>query len=217
MIPVAHPAVVPPLLDQEFRAQPSPADPDAAWGSFAGKSEVTAALTPVQRDLCCYCEETLGRHGSHIDHVVPKSKDHAGTFCFQNLVLSCITSGELQNLARRQVSCGHYRLSEYDAALFIKPTEPDCGDYFSCKENGDLQRTPGLPANKAARADYMIRELNLNTTRLSRRREDWLKAVRKQMAAMGYQQDAIVWFFRDCLREGKPFVSVIREYFGWIQ
>lgn len=214
MIPVAHPSVVPPLLQHEYHAQPAPADPDAAWGAFAGKSEVIEALTPVQHGgLCCYCEETLAKHGSHIDHVVPKSKDHAGTFRFENLVLSCIRADELHNLAKRDRSCGHYRLKEYDPLLFIKPTEADCGNYFSCKENGDLRERPGLPEDKAVRAEYMIRELNLNTRRLSRRREDWLNAVRKQMAAIGGQKDAILWFLTDCLRDGKPFVSVIREYF----
>ncbi len=218
MIPVAHPAVVPPLLQLAYRAQPAPADSDAAWGVFAGKGEVTAAMTPAQRGgLCCYCEETLAKHGSHIDHVVPKSRDHAGTFRFDNLVLSCIEARELKYLAKRDRSCGHFRLNEYDPALFIKPTEMDCGSYFSCKENGELRVTPGLPRDKATRAAYMIRELNLNTRRLCRRRKDWLGAVRKQMAALGDQEEALVIYLGDCLGDGKPFVSLIREYFGWMQ
>ena len=218
MIPVAHPPTVPPLLQNEYVAQPAPVDPDSAWGAFTGKAEVTATLIPAQRGgLCCYCEETLAKHGSHIDHVVPKSKDHAGTFRFDNLVLSCITADELQNLAKRDRSCGHYRFSEYDPVLFIKPTEADCADYFACKENGDLREMPGLPGDKAARSRYMIRKLNLNATRLSRRRRDWLNMVRKQMAAMGDEKEALLWFLRDCLRDGKPFVSVVREYFGWLQ
>lgn len=214
MMPVNHPAAVPPLLAAEFAAHPAPADPTAAWDAFGGREEIRTALKPVQRGICPYCEESLDAWGFHIDHVVPKSRDHSGTFRFTNLVLCCIESEELANISG--ASCGHYRKSRFDPALFIKPTEANCTSFFSCKQNGELQPAAGLLQAERDRADYMIRELNLKCERLNRRRRDWILMIQRNMAAMGTDRAAMTWYLQDCLRDGKPFLSVVQEYFGWI-
>jgi uncharacterized protein (TIGR02646 family) len=189
MIPVQHPPVVPPMLAAEYARNPAPADPNIAWQAFGGRPEITAVLEPVQRGICPYCEETLTMWGCHIDHVVPKSRVHGGTFLFTNLVLSCINSDLLP--APWGTSCGHSRGNEYDAVLFIKPTEADCSDYFSCRLSGELRPAPGLSADREARATYMIRELNLKCERLNRRRRDWITMIQKNMAGLGNDREAI--------------------------
>jgi uncharacterized protein (TIGR02646 family) len=215
MIHVQHPAPVPPLLDAEYRANPAPADTDAAWGAFQGKGEVRQALEPVQHGICAYCEESLATWGCHIDHVVPKSRDAAGTFLFSNLVLSCIESGDLANISGS--SCGHFRGSEYDPILFIKPTEADCSGYLSCQlPNGNLRAAPGVDAQKRERADYMIQKLHLNCLRLNRRRRDWLAAITRDLARMTHDREATRQYLQYCLARGQPFLTVVQEYFGWI-
>jgi uncharacterized protein (TIGR02646 family) len=214
MTPVNHPDVVPPMLAAEYAANPAPTDPTAAWGAFGGREEIRTALKPAQRGICPYCEESLDAWGFHIDHVVPKSRDHAGTFRFTNLVLSCVNADQLP--APYGTSCGHARRNTYDPVLFISPTEAACARFFSCKQNGELQPAAGLPPAERARADYMIRELNLKCERLNRRRRDWIHMIQRNMAAMGTNQDAIAFYLRDCLSDRKPFLSVVQEYFGWI-
>ena len=214
MIPVQHPAVVPPMLDAEYRRNPLPAVPREAWDAFGGKGEIATALEPVQKGLCPYCEESLTTWGHHIDHVVPKTGHPPGTFLFENLVICCINAHQLP--APWGTSCGHFRGGEYNPVLFVKPTEPDCSDYFSCRLSGELRPAPGLSADREARAEYMIRELNLKCERLNRRRRDWITMMQKMMAGLGNDEEAIKWYLRDCLQHGKPFITVVREYFGWM-
>jgi uncharacterized protein (TIGR02646 family) len=214
MMPVNHPAAVPPLLAAEYAAHPAPADPTAAWDAFGGREEIRTALKPVQRGICPYCEESLDTWGFQIDHVVPKSRDHSGTFRFTNLVLSCVNADQLP--APYGTSCGHARGNTYDPVLFISPTDAACTNFFSCKQNGELQPAAGLLHAERARADFMIRELNLKCERLNRRRRDWIHMIQKNMAAMGTDRAAMTWYLQDCLSDGKPFLSVVQEYFGWI-
>jgi len=116
------------MLDAEYRRNPVPAVPREAWKAFGGKHETATALEPVQKGICPYCEEKLATWGHHIDHIVPKTGHPPGTFLFENLVLCCINADQLP--APSGTSCGHFRGEEYDPALFIKPTESDCSEYF---------------------------------------------------------------------------------------
>lgn len=217
MIPVNHPAVVPPLLARAFARNPVPVSPQNVWRRFNGKAQVKAALRPVQRGICTYCEESLDTWGNHIDHVVPKSPpNEAGTFVFTNLVISCIDSEYLATTNVIGTSCGHFRGQNYDPALFIHPAQPDCPKFFRCKMNGELEPAPGLSFAEQTRANYMIGALNLNCRRLLRRRRDWVLAMQRDMSIIGNNPAKLKSYLQTCLMEGMPFLTVVQEYFGWI-
>ena len=127
-----HPVDIPRGL--ELKAENPSAN---AWDNFNNKNEIHEALLPAQNYLCCYCEIELtrgeGELGFHIEHIEPKSTYTNRTFDFNNLLLSCFTTGHELNPSRIDlfpISCGHAKGNTYDPQLFIKPTDSTCENYF---------------------------------------------------------------------------------------
>ncbi|WP_252177348.1 retron system putative HNH endonuclease [Endozoicomonas sp. 4G] len=180
---LTHPLAVPRQLQR--RQQQAVDDPRTAWQRFRGKAEIYDALLPAQRHLCAYCEVELDNReealGYHIEHIESKSGNPLLTFEFHNLMLSCFKTGneaEQSNEDLNPVSCGHSELkrnNQYDASLFIKPTEQDCQRYFFYELDGRVVPHPDLNETEAARADHTIEVLNLNCLRLQRDRGDMIR------------------------------------------
>jgi uncharacterized protein (TIGR02646 family) len=150
----------------------------SAWSGFGGKVELRQSLNLTQKYLCSYCEIELRDSvvGSHIEHIVPKSSDSTLTFYYENLMLSCFSTGaeiEASNTDPKPISCGHYKLSNFNADLFIKPTLQNCEQLFFYELDGTVVHNPQIvDPHDIARVDYTIITLNLNCRRLKRLREN---------------------------------------------
>jgi len=197
------------------------------WQSFKDKAAVRKKLYPRQNGLCVYCEINIELHnknkngiGSHIEHILPKEKHPALTFEYSNLVLSCFaTGGEIKPDAQdpAPISCGHAvlkRSNNFDEALFIKPTDPNCGQYFSFELDGAVMPHPCLNPPDAAKAEYTLEVLNLNCLRLKRLREDTIILLYQIISELQHDTEALKQFLVLELQENKSFISVRKQQFG---
>ena len=170
-------------LAQKF-AQGTPSDPQAAWQNFSSECTqhlINDYLGPEQYELCAYTELSLDELGCHIEHIKPKNKKHGypqHTFDYQNLVASCLDSDQLHQFSCADRFGGHFKLSNYDANLFISPLEPDCQRYFSYETDGRVIPASNLSTTEAQRAQYTIDALNLNAPYLKQER---LKVIAEKL------------------------------------
>lgn len=171
-----------PISDQEATSR---------WGSF-NKEQTYDQLLKEQYGLCAYTEldlalfkyEMKGDHavehykGAHIEHIEPKSRNPARTFDYRNLVLSALDSDDLQQFRREDRFGGHYKLSDYDPALFVSPLQADCGRYFIyISETGEIEPAPTLSEHENRKARYTIELLNLNARYLRNKRKSWMQEL----------------------------------------
>ena len=146
------------------------------WRSFGYKAEVTQCLLAEQFGLCAYSEvrpDQLGL-GAHIEHIEPKSANPARTFDYSNLVLSALSSDDLQKIDKADVFGGHAKLSQYDALLFISCLQSDCARYFVYLSNGNVEPARTLDPSEISKAQYTIDLLNLNSPYLVTQRKNWI-------------------------------------------
>ncbi|MEK8015288.1 MAG: retron system putative HNH endonuclease [Candidatus Parabeggiatoa sp.] len=155
--------------------------PEKAWGNLGSecKQEITNNyLRPEQYHLCAYTEINLDELGCHIEHIKPKSRYPEYTFDYQNLVLSCFNSDELQYHEYTDRFGGHFKCGDiskgerdkYEPDLFISPLQAECENYFSYEVNGIIEPNPNLSAEEKKRAIYTRDALNLNAPHLVRER-----------------------------------------------
>ncbi|HGS4620255.1 TPA: retron system putative HNH endonuclease [Vibrio cholerae] len=146
------------------------------WSSFGYKSELTECLLAEQYGLCCYSEirpELLGL-GTHIEHIEPKSINPARTFDYANLVLSALSSDDLNKIDKSEVFGGHAKLSQYDAISFVSCLHADCAKYFVYLSNGYVEPSRSLTLAERSRAQFTIDLLSLNSPYLVNQRKNWL-------------------------------------------
>lgn len=223
---LTHPQSVPRQLLS--RQQQPVNNPRAAWDRFHGKKDIHDALLPAQKHLCAYCEIELDNReealGYHIEHIESKSENPHLTFEFQNLMLSCFRTGneiEQTDEDLKPVSCGHAELkqnNQYDAALFIKPTEQDCQRYFFYELDGRVVAHPDLDEAETARADHTIEVLNLNCLRLQRERGDMIREGLEIISDLADDDYALKCFLELELNEIAPnklfaFHTTRRQFF----
>ena len=218
-----HSIIIPTKLDS--RHQNSVDDFAKDWSRFRGKRELQDSLIPAQKYLCPYCEIELtrseGEIGYHIEHIEPKSMNPSRTFDFSNLLVSCFNTGDeisASDLDPKPISCGHAKKREFDSLLFIKPTDPDCENYFFYELDGRIIANPDLnDSAKLARVDYTITLLNLNCRRLKRKRKDMIVEGLNCVNDLLNNQDALSHFANCELDESngknQSYFTTRRQYF----
>lgn len=190
----------------------------SSWRSFTGKEELSLNLNYIQKGLCAYCEISLDSSlGNHIEHIKPKSIHPNLTFQYENLVLSCISSENI-NPNDPTLSCGHYKKSNYDNNLFISPTDPNCSTFFSCNLFGQIEPSLGLSESEKQKVFYTIEVLNLNSLRLVRQRETIINEGFEIISELQNDKESLKYFLELEFEEvnGKysfPFINIRKEHF----
>lgn len=218
----------PQLLKACQSRQPEPEKPTEAWQRFnkrsASRKQLKESLHIRQNGLCAYCEIALTTAdnpvGFHVEHVLPKEKHPALTFEYSNLVLSCFaTGGEIKpdRFDPAPISCGHAALkssNQFDETLFVKPTESNCGQYFSYELNGEVIPHPNLNPADAEKAEHTLTVLNLNCLRLKRLREETITKLYEIFSELQNDQEVLNRFLINELQENKSFISARQQQFG---
>lgn len=122
---------------------------------------VAENLRSEQQHLCCYCEAEIAGTDSHVEHLVPRSRDAAKTYDYGNLAASC------NGGAGQDQHCGHRKGGDYDTVLFVSPHSPAVAALFVYGIDGSI-----APADKQspAAAEYMRALLGLDCPSLAGRR-----------------------------------------------
>jgi uncharacterized protein (TIGR02646 family) len=202
----------PQSIKDALRQEPSPNNPKKAWKKF-DSAEVREKLWELQHGLCAYCERTLeiGPGCSSIDHVVPKSRVHSGTFRYTNLLLCCKDDNTC-NLYKK----GNYFEGADDTGRwregFIDPTQPRSASSFVYKRDGSV-----IPSTTAVQDDARdtLDIINLNIEYLRTDRRDYLQRIERAIVSMEDQLDAIRFFLTRelSLESFKPFYSAKLQHF----
>jgi uncharacterized protein (TIGR02646 family) len=218
---------IPRLLQSCKTRQPIPDNPTLAWQRFArrtaNRKQLRAALHARQDGLCAYCEITLESTddqniGSHVDHILPKQKHPELTFDYDNLMLSCFsTGGEIKADGKdpAPVSCGHAQLkraNNFDESLFIKPTDLNCEQFFSFELDGEAIAHPKLNSPDIDKAEHTLEVLNLNCLRLKRLREDTITQLYQIVTELQSDNDALKRFLMLELQETKSFINARKQH-----
>lgn len=154
------------------------ASAESRWGSFgrAGyKAPLQESLLEQQHHLCCYSEvrPDLEGIGCHIEHVKPKSAYPQLTFDFANLVVSALSSNDLNGFLAQEVFGGHAKQNTFDPALFVSCLDADCARYFAYLSDGRVVPSIAVSGADQSKAQYTIDLLNLNSPYLITLRRNW--------------------------------------------
>lgn len=200
------------------------------WGRF-NTFETHSQLLIEQRDLCAYTEISIRAfavehsqkdnlsHGSHIEHIAPKSHYPAQTFDYENLILSVMDSVDQHIYAKDDQFGGHYKHDNYDPALFISPLHADCRKFFNYLSNGLIEPATGLTDRGKLKANYTICLLNLNAAYLKNKRKKWIEELNDEIDKLEDNVNALE-NLAECelcevsLMKIRPFHSAARQCFG---
>jgi len=163
----------------------TPTSPDCLAGQPAGQDwyafmqtpchgHVADSLRSEQHHLCCYCEVQITGTDSHVEHLVPRSRDVGKTYDYGNLAASC-NGGTGQDC-----HCGHRKGGDYDPALFVSPHSPAADGLFTYRLDGSIG-----PANTQSptAADYMRSLLGLDCPSLTGRRHRHARQLIESLGA----------------------------------
>lgn len=129
---------------------------------YPKKTNLHHMLIQEQGAICCYCEDEINSHNSHIEHFEPQSTGKK-TLDYDNLLISC-----LKKLPPRYpLHCGHAKGNWFDAHLLISPLDPGCETRFAYSAFGDIR-----PSNSQDTAAITtIDKLQLNSPILQAKRK----------------------------------------------
>ena len=166
-----------PNFFQEFKNKYSPRN----WGEYQNiqkenniniKEELKKyMLLNEQNFSCCYCEKTINKNTSHIEHIKSKSKFPKEFQDYTNLVVSCMSN----------TSCGHYKDEKGKTKYpnyynkFINPVieNPECYFCYDLK-TGELILKDGIKKEMKEKGKLTIGVLNLNEKSLVSARKNYL-------------------------------------------
>lgn len=149
------------------------------WSRFKYKGVLTDYLNYEQYGLCAYSEirpDKVGL-GTHIEHIEPKSQNPSRTFDYSNLILSALSSEELESRDKADVFGGHAKQSVYDSTLFISCLNPICSEHFVYLLDGTVEPSKKIDIDAQKNAQYTIDLLNLNSPYLVTLRAKWLDEI----------------------------------------
>lgn len=137
-------------------------------GSFPTFQGLKDRMFADQGGICCYCGCRL-QYPSHpqyiVEHVFPKDKDRTLAGEYENLLLSCRPSDDVESLPKRErKNLYHCDKSKESKIIAITPLQPDCSSHFIYDEFGGI-----TGAEKGD--DEVIDTLNLGSEWLRKRRE----------------------------------------------
>ena len=150
------------------------------WKKFSDhKGAVTSHMLIEQLGLCAYTELAPNQENldTHIEHIKPKRGYPELTFDYRNLVISALSSHDLQQLPAQMYFGGHAKEDDYDEALFVSCLEENCQQFFAYLSNGTVVASENLTSEQKERAEYTIGLLNLNSPYLQTRRKNWIEEV----------------------------------------
>lgn len=133
------------------------------------KRDVHAALMQEQGFLCCYCEASVDRESSHVEHFRPRGKPRYRhlQLDYTNLLGSC----GRDSVKGEPRQCGSSKGSWFDEQLLISPLEPACEGRFRFTGDGRIHPAHG---DAAEAAFTTIRRLALDLPKLDKRRQEVL-------------------------------------------
>ena len=184
-----------------------------SWGEFfsykKGKLK-KHILENEQKYLCIYCECKVNLHNSHLEHIKPKAPHQYPQFAFtyNNLTVSC--EGNIFNppSIRSKNNCGHRKENSYDPGLFLDPTKQvNIRDYF--KYDFDDFKIRASKKNPA-KANYMIKTLNLNDKYLLKARKNSLNSFNRFLRKIRDVKQRKLAIKKILDRENVSFVSFLR-------
>lgn len=174
----------PPLLERKYENSTlsSSRGAENLWGRFKGSNggkQTRSWLLEQQWWLCAYTEISLKNfeHGSHLEHIEPKSRNPQRTFDYHNIVVSALHSDALHEFSKQDRFGGHFKLKEYDPGRFVSPLQPDCERYFDYLSSGRVEPAHALNEEDKEKAQYTIDLLNLNARYLVNARRHWLEEI----------------------------------------
>lgn len=143
-------------------------NPNAKWGQddfWQVRDKIRHDLHTEQQGLCVYCEKKIGKDEGHVEHIQPKGKFPALSFVFDNLAHSCNGTKH----------CGHFKDNN---VLPVEP-RPGCNRYFALMaRDGKLVPASDLNEDKKKKAKETLRILGLNTSALTRQRQQFAMVIR---------------------------------------
>lgn len=154
---------------KRIRKAPEPADFSAWKAKLKGlrgwsrlrpplKQKVHEALLNEQGFICCYCEASVTKDDSHIEHFRPRTTFRKLQLDYDNLHCSC----QREPLAGEPHHCGYAKQDWFDEMLLVSPVAHDCEDRFKFTGNGVI--TPRRGNDAGAKAT--IRKLCLDLPKL---------------------------------------------------
>lgn len=154
----------------------------SAWNKFKSKSSVRNALLDEQDQLCCYTEVDANQEGwgYHIEHIENKSQNPARTFDPCNLGACSLTAEAAGSSEIKEHRFGGHAVNKakgVDMTLFVHCHLPNCAQFFTYQPDGDVVPASGLTPQDFARAEYTILQLNLKSSVLKLRRQQWYKEL----------------------------------------
>ncbi len=177
------------LYDEKIKP---PIDAESArnrWQRFSRNNNYNLLVDTLHEEqyrLCAYTElrlEELG-FGFHVEHVKPKSKYPLQTFDYRNLVLSALSSTDLENLKIQYNSepissfGGHSKRSHFNKKQFLSPLLARTKhNYLLYLNNGKIIPNPIKSRRYQKKAKYTIDLLNLNHSILVTRRKEWIEEL----------------------------------------
>lgn len=191
------------------------------WKSFRKyKAMLVDCLNYEQYGLCAYSEirpDKVGL-GTHIEHIEPKSKNPSRTFDYRNLILSALSSDDLESRDKDDIFGGHAKLSVYDSSLFVSCLNPICSQHFVYLLDGRVEPSKKLDQDAQNSAQYTIDLLNLNSPYLVTLRENWLDEIDALIDEHIRNNDSLEHLAAvDLLPRGEKlseFFSATRQRFG---
>lgn len=198
-----------------------------SWNNFGGIRSVRNALLVEQYHLCCYSEVRADEvHlGYHIEHIENKSQNPSRTFDPTNLAASAIEAnlgvaqlkqqpGDLKS----NLFGGHAPLKTQgvDMTKLVHPQLNDCANFFQYLSDGRVIPHPDLDEQATAKAEYTIKQLNLNSPYLKTLRRNWWQELQGKRddwddaCALAFAQVDLV------PSSGKlnRFFSLTRQFYG---
>ncbi|MCB0294830.1 MAG: TIGR02646 family protein [Calditrichaeota bacterium] len=129
-----------PLEFTNWKAQENE-DWQPTYDKLAGtvKDAVKTALMVEQGYICCYCEQRLIEHDSHIEHFRPQNDPNVDALDYNNMLCSCqdrLRKGDPRH-------CGVAKDNWFDEAMLVSPFDPSCESKFSFTGNGEIKPRPG--------------------------------------------------------------------------
>ncbi len=105
------------------------------WNRVPGPVRVSIheSLLREQGFVCCYCESSIARDDSHIEHFRPR-KFRELQLDYENLHSSCLREGAKGEPRH----CGHLKGRWFDEELLISPLDESCERRFRYTGNGDI-------------------------------------------------------------------------------
>ena len=208
-------------------------------GTHQAKDNAYTAVKPKLKKLykykCAYCETSLYRHHSHVEHFRPKNNSYYWlAYSWDNLLLSCEVcnskkgqyfplEGTQARYQGEDLSELHHKSPEYDTEehpVLVNPERENPEDLYEWQPDGTMKA-------KNRRMDKTIKQLGLNDTDLYRERqtlfhdliqdihEELFKAMPHEEASSKDKQEAAIKAINSEMQKFIRKTTETAPYLSW--